>query len=104
MKSSSKKRRPNFKAQDIELVARKDETRIEWRFTYPDAARANAKRIRVEVEPAAGGTQLRISLAWEHSTTRPRRSILGLLKRPLVRFGIWMQLSQLSGGISRAFR
>ena len=63
--------KPEFQAQNIELVARTGETLIEWRVTCPDAARANAKRIRVELEPAAGGTQLRISLVWERSTTRP---------------------------------
>ena len=93
-----------YQAQTIELVARKDETLIEWRFTYPDSPRANAKRIRIELEPAAGGTQLRISLVWERNTNRPSRPIFRLLIRPLVHFGIWMQLSQLCGGISRAFR
>lgn len=96
--------KPAFKTQGVELVACVDETLIEWRFSYPDSALADAKHVRIELEPAVGGTQLRISLKWERNSNRPSRPIRGLLIRPLVRFGIWMQLSQLSGGISRAFR
>ncbi|MBP2413449.1 uncharacterized protein YndB with AHSA1/START domain [Arthrobacter stackebrandtii] len=96
--------KPEFQAQDVELVSCTEEALIEWRFTYPDSARASVKRIRIGLEPAAGGTQLRISLWWERNSDSPARPIRGLLTRPLVRFGIWMQLSQLSGGISRAFR
>lgn len=96
--------KPEFQTQDVELVACTDGTLIEWRVTYPDSARADVKRVRIELEPAAGGTQLRISLGWERNSNRPARPIRGVLIRPFVRFGIWMQLSQLSGGISRAFR
>ena len=96
--------KPAFQTQDVELVGCTGETMIEWRFTYPDSALADAKQVRIELEPAAGGTQLRISLKWERNSNRPSRPIRGLLIRPLVRFGIWIQLSQLSGGISRTFR
>lgn len=93
-----------FQTQDVELLACTAETLIEWQFTYPDSPQADAKRVRIELEPAAGGTHLRISLKWERNSDRPSRPIRGMLIRPLVRFGIWMQLSQLSGGISRVFR
>lgn len=96
--------KPAFQTQDVELVACTDETLIEWQFTYPDSAQADAKRVRIDLEPAAGGTQLSISLKWERNPNRPSYPIRGLLIRPFVRFGIWMELSQLSGGISRAFR
>lgn len=96
--------KPEFQTQDVQLVSCIDETMIEWRFTFPDSALADAKQIRIELEPAAGGTQLRISLKWERNSSRPSYPIRGLLIRPLVRFGIWMQLSQLSGSLSRAFR
>ncbi|MGO2482523.1 SRPBCC family protein [Glutamicibacter ardleyensis] len=96
--------KPEFQTQNVELVACSDETLIEWQFTYPDSTQADAKRVRIELEPAAGGTQLSISLKWDRNSNRPAHPIRGLLISPLVRFGIWMQLSQLSGGISRAFR
>ncbi|PQZ93728.1 Clp protease [Arthrobacter sp. MYb227] len=96
--------KPEFQRQVVELVACTEGALIEWQFAYPDSARANVKRIRIELEPAAGGTQLRISLEWERNSTLPARLIRGVLVRPFVRFGIWMQLSQLSGGISRVFR
>ncbi|PRA09870.1 Clp protease [Arthrobacter sp. MYb211] len=96
--------KPEFQTQDVELVACRDATLIEWQFTFPESARANIKRIRIELEPAAGGTQLHIHLRWERNANRVVHPWIELLLRPLVRFGIWMHLSQLSGGIGRVFR
>ncbi|QYM75996.1 SRPBCC family protein [Leucobacter luti] len=96
--------KPGFVTQQVELVAHEEPRFIEWRFTYPDAPQANARRIRVELEYAAGGTQLRLALAWERNPNRPRRPFLGFVMRPVFRFVLWMQLSQLGSGISRTFR
>lgn len=96
--------KPAFIDQVVELVAASDPHLIEWRFSYPDAPRANARRLRIQLEPAAGGTQLRIALAWERHPDRARRPLLGLLMRPVVRLVLWLQLSQLGSGISRVFR
>lgn len=96
--------KPELVAQQVEVVALEEGRLLEWRFTYPDVARAHARRIRVELEPAAGGTQLRLALAWDRNADRPRRPVRALVLRPLTRLSIWMQLSQLGGGISRAFR
>lgn len=96
--------KPGYRTQRVELTAREEGRLIEWRFTYPDAPSSNARRIRVELEPAAGGTHLQIALAWQPGPDSSRRALLGLLMRPITRFAIWMQLSQLGGGISRAFR
>lgn len=96
--------KPELMTQQVEVVALDEGHHLEWRFTYPDVALANARRIRVELEPAAGGTQLRLALAWDRNADRPRRPLLALLLRPLTRFSIWLQLSHLGGGISRVFR
>lgn len=96
--------KPGFIVQRVDLVAFEEPRLIEWRFTYPEAQQANARCIRVELEPAAGGTQLRLALAWERSANRRRRPFLGFVMRPVFRFVLWMQLSQLASGISRAFR
>lgn len=93
-----------FVSQRIELVARDECRLIEWCFTYPDTPAANQKRLRIELEPAAGGTRLRLALVWERHPERRRRPFLALLMRPLARFSLWMQLSQLGNGIGRAFR
>lgn len=77
---------------------------VEWRFEYPDSPGANAKLVRFVLEPAAGGTQLRTSLAWERQATAPRRTLRGYLLRPLVRVAMWLQVSQLNAAVSRAFR
>lgn len=96
--------KPGFVTQQIELVALEESRLIEWRFTYPEAPQANARRVRIELEPAAGGAQLHLALAWERNPNRTRRPFLGFIMRPVFRLVLWMQLSQLGSGISRAFR
>lgn len=95
--------KPGFETQRVELLTRQRCQRLAWLFTLPDAADANARRVQVELAPAAGGTQLVVSLAWVPRPGR-RRSAIRWLMRPLTRLTIWMQLSHLAGGISRAFR
>ncbi|MFV0432601.1 MAG: SRPBCC family protein [Leucobacter sp.] len=98
--------KPRHRTSRVELIALEPRHAIEWRFTWPDAPGANARRVRVELEPAAGGTHLRLSLAWERNQARARSPFVPLrrIMRPLHRFAIWMQLSQLGGSIGRAFR
>lgn len=100
--------KPDFVAQRVEVIDLDEGRCIEWRFTYPDAPNSNAKLLRVELEPAAGGTQLRLSLAWELNPDRAQQPVLRTLMRPLmgpwIRYMIWMQLSQVGSGISRALR
>ena len=86
-----------------ELIACEPEREIAWRLDYPDAPKANSRRLEITLEHAAGGAQLAFLLAWERSPGR-RRSLLGFLARPLYRFFVWIQLTQLSAGISRVFR
>lgn len=96
--------KPNFMTQRVELVALEEPRLIEWRFSYPEAPKANTRHIRIEIEPAAGGSQLHLTLAWERNSDRPRRPLLRLVMRPVHRLVLWMQLSQLGSGISRTFR
>lgn len=96
--------KPDVINQQIELVAREESRLIEWRFTFPEAPRANSRRVRIELEPAAGGTHLRLALAWERSPNHSRRPVLGFVMRPVYRLALWQQLAQLGGGISRAVR
>lgn len=93
----------NVRRQRLEVTALEHESTIAWRFTYPDAAHANARHVRFELAPAAGGTQLRIQLRWERDPNG-RRYPLRFVLRPLHRFMIWLQLSQIGAGVSRAFR
>ncbi len=96
--------KPEFRRQRIELVAREEGSLIAWRFTYPDASRANTRSVEIALEPAAGGARLTITLSWIRNPRRRALPLLGLIMRPLVRYAIWMQLSQIGGGISRVFR
>lgn len=106
---------------------------IAWRYTYPDAPRANARVVRVALEPAAGGTRLRTEIEWvpveagagaephagspEASTGGPERHVpishalraalrppLRILLRPLHRYALWMQVQHLGSSIARVFR
>lgn len=96
--------RPAFAAQQIELVSCDENRSIEWLLTYPDAAQASARRARIELEPAAGGTRLVVILDWERHPDRRRRPLLALPLRPFQRYLAWQQATQLGNGISRAFR
>ena len=91
-----------FQDQQVELLEADEDSHIAWRFSYPAEPRANSRYIRINLEPAAGGTQLGLTLAWERSPER--RHLLGLLARPWHKFAIWMHLAQVGGGISRAIR
>lgn len=97
---------PERRKARVELTAYEATHRIEWCFNWPDVPTSNTRRVRIELEPAAGGTQLLLSAAWVRSPSARRRRIplLPWLLRPLHRFFMWMQLAQLSGSISRAFR
>jgi uncharacterized protein YndB with AHSA1/START domain len=94
--------RPRFTRRRVDTLAVETEALIAWRFSFPDAARSNPMRVTIALTPAAGGTQLEIALAWRRS--RGWRRVVGFPLRPLQRFAIWMQLTQISGGISRVFR
>jgi uncharacterized protein YndB with AHSA1/START domain len=96
--------KPSLIQQRVELLQKSEPHTLEWRFTYPDAPSANARRIRVELEPAAGGTHLRLSLTWERNPQRTRLPLIAWVMRPLARALVWLQLSQLSSAISRNFR
>lgn len=96
--------KPELRRQSVELRALEPQSLVEWSTTYPDMKLANARVTRIELTPTAGGTQLAITYGWERHPDRQPRPLLGFLMRPLTRFVIWMQLSQLSAGISRVFR
>lgn len=96
--------RPGLESALVEVTALDEPHRIELRVTWPDAPKANARRYTIELEPAAGGTHLRIALAWERNPARRRIPLLGVALRPLHRFLVWLQLSQVGAGIGRVFR
>lgn len=96
--------KPEFANVRIELAAHDPGHLLEWRFSYPDSPRANARQLRISCEPAAAGTQLHIDFAWLRNPHRPRNPLLGFVMIPLRRFALWMQLSTLSASISRALR
>lgn len=98
--------KPQYRTARVELTGFEEQRRIEWCFTWPDAPKSNARRVAIELEPAAGGTHLLISTAWIRNSdaTRTRIPMLRWLMRPVHRFAIWIQIMQISTSISRVFR
>lgn len=93
-----------LRRQRVHLVQRVERTSIQWRFTHPDAARSNPRLLTFELEHAAGGMQLRATLTWETQRRRPGRRLVRAVMRPLYRFVIFIQLTQIASGITRVFR
>jgi hypothetical protein len=89
--------------QRAELVRYDEPFAVSWRLTYPEA-RANARVVSFELEPAAGGTQVRITFGWERDAGRRGIPFVRALLRPIARFVIFIQLTQISSAISRVFR
>lgn len=96
--------KPQLRRQRVEVAEIEEPQRIVWRISAPDAPRANTKRITIDLEPAAGGTQLRLTAAWVRNSTGPVRRIVGSLLRPVYRPIMFIQVGQLRAGISRLFR
>ncbi|MEV4669304.1 SRPBCC family protein [Microbacterium sp. LWO12-1.2] len=96
--------RDGIRRQCAESVRSEQPSHITWHFTYPDEPRSNARVVAVDIEPAAAGAQLRLSFGWELNASRRRRRLIGALLKPVFRFLCFVQLTQIAGGISRAFR
>ncbi|MCM3778097.1 SRPBCC family protein [Microbacterium hydrocarbonoxydans] len=94
--------RDGFHRQLVEPA--ESEVGTTWRFSYPDAAHSNTRVVGFRCEPAAGGTQLRITLAWERAATRRPNRVRSFLLRPVFRVLMYTQLTQIASGITRAFR
>ncbi|MFF1539843.1 SRPBCC family protein [Microbacterium sp. NPDC058269] len=93
-----------FRRMRVELMESERPTHVRWRFSYPDAARSNARQITFDLEHAAGGMQLRATLTWEFTLRRRSRRVLRPLFRPLLRFLVYIQLTQIASSVTRAFR
>ncbi|WP_144876735.1 SRPBCC family protein [Microbacterium sp. 1.5R] len=77
---------------------------VGWRFSYPDTEHSNTRVVTFRCEPAAGGTQLRITVAWERGPGKNPRRLRSFLLRPVFRVLLYTQLTQIGSGITRAFR
>ncbi len=95
---------PAIRRREIRLVAAQEPVRVEWLFRHPDVVHANARRVTLTLEHAAGGTRLGIAFAWERSAERRPRRLTARMLRPLYRVALWMQVTQLAADISRVFR
>ncbi|MGU3357993.1 Clp protease N-terminal domain-containing protein [Microbacterium sp. M4A5_1d] len=95
---------PERRRARIELVDSEPTTAIEWITTWPDSPTSNKRRMRIELEPAAGGTRLLIRHAWERTSSRRGIPLLRWVMRPLYSFAIWLQISQTGASIGRVFR
>ncbi len=95
---------PERRRARIELIESEPATAIEWVTTWPDSSTSNRRRMRIELEPAAGGTRLLVRQAWERTASRRGLPPLRWVMRPLHNFAIWLQISQVGASIGRVFR
>ncbi|THE07618.1 SRPBCC family protein [Microbacterium oleivorans] len=95
--------KPAFRRLQIARTRNVDAHRVSWTFRYPDAPRANERRIGLRLEPAAGGTMVHIDYAWERPQRR-RRAALGRVMAPVYRLVVAMQVARLGASIGAALR
>ncbi|KAM9863916.1 SRPBCC domain-containing protein [Leucobacter sp. BZR 635] len=92
----------------IELLAFDEPGLISWQLTFPAEPTLNARRITISLEPAAGGTQLRVTFEWVPAAQRrrvtPVRRVQRFLLKPATSFAVWLQATRVGSGISRALR
>ncbi|WP_216388009.1 SRPBCC family protein [Arcanobacterium phocae] len=82
-----------------QLTAFTNQQTIEWQFSLPEIRRANQRVVHIELEPAAGGTQLFISIGYIPTSATRRRSALRRILRPLHRYVCLLQGQQISQSI-----
>ncbi|MBC7596561.1 MAG: SRPBCC family protein [Kineosporiaceae bacterium] len=91
-----------FRRHQMQLLVLEEPHRISWRSSRPDLPRRRAIELSIEITAAAGGCQVR---ATSSGIPSPRWRPLSLSPvHPLQRFLHWISLTQITAGISRAFR
>jgi len=95
--------KPAFRHLSISRTMDAEALLVTWTFRYPDAPKANARRIGLRLEPAAGGTTVHIDYSWERTYSR-RRSAFGWVMAPLYRVVLAMQVARLMATLGAAVR
>ncbi|MGO1546810.1 Clp protease N-terminal domain-containing protein [Microbacterium gubbeenense] len=103
------KGRPTMVRQLIDRLAADHPHHVTWEMRFPDAPRANRRSVSVDIEQAAGGSQVTVHFAWLRGAgpSRPLRLVAPLTRfvaRPVVRLALWVQVTALTSAISRALR
>ena len=101
--------RPPYRRQSIVRRLAERPHRVAWEMRYPDAPRANSKSIAIDIEPAAGGSQVTVAFAWVRGpgptgVLRLIAPLTRLVAQPFLRPVLWIQVTALTSAISRAFR
>ena len=94
-----------FRRHQMQLLVMEQPQRLRWRSSRPDLPQRRAIELSIEITTVAGGCQVR---ATSSGTPSPRWMPLSLSPlhplHPLQRFLHWISLTQITAGISRAFR
>lgn len=101
--------RANAVQQRISRTAATEPRHVTWEMRYPDAPRANRRRIAIDIDPAPGGSRITVRFAWVRGPgptglMRLIAPVTRLLARPVVAIALWVQVTVLTGAISRALR
>jgi len=101
--------RPDTVRQAISRTIADEPRHVTWEMSYPDAPRANRRRIAIDIAPAPGGSHVTVRFAWVRGPGPAglRRLVSPLtrfLARPVVRIALWVQVTALTSAISRTLR
>ncbi|RLP72771.1 Clp protease [Mycetocola tolaasinivorans] len=94
--------REQFRRRTVQMIEARAGESVRWRFEFPDAARAGTQDIVCDLREDAGGTRVRLTALW----ARPQGwcRLVGVLLSGPRRLVIWLNLFQIGGALSRAFR
>lgn len=101
--------RSNLVRQEIARTAATEPRHVTWEMRYPDAPRANRRRISIDIDPVPGGSDVTVRFAWVRGAgpaglRRLIAPITRFLARPVVAIALWVQVTALTSAISRALR
>ena len=93
---------PEFRRRRVTQAEALSPARVVWWFEFLDAPQTAPRMLAVELSPTEGGTHVTLTATWRRRLGW--RRIMSLPLRPLQHYFIWLNLSQIGGAISRAFR
>lgn len=94
--------KPEFRRRRITRHEAIGLTRVIWWTEFPDAPESARQMLAVELETTEGGAFVTLTSTWRRRTGW--RRLIGLPLRPLQRYIVWLNLSQMGAAISRVFR
>lgn len=87
--------------QELHLVERTRPVLVRWLLSYPNEPRMNAQSVQFELAPATGGTHMTVTVEWIRRARK--RSVVGPVLRPLMRWITRVQARSIGHGVAGQF-